>query len=551
MAFLEQLFSTADLTPHGFCLYWRPDLLLLQVIPDALIGLSYYSIPLALAYFVSRRADIAFGWIFWLFAAFILACGTTHWVEIWTLWHPDYATQGLIKGLTAAISILTAILLWPLLPRALALPSPLALRQVNEQLSVQIRERDRAAEALQRETLEHRRTEEMLRQSQKMEAIGQLTGGIAHDFNNLLTVVIGNVALLAQRAQSADPFDHEIRTLAAAAMRGADRAARLTQQLLAFSRRQALHPERTDLNRLVAGAVELWRRTLGERVEIAISPEAGLWPVLVDRHQLENVLLNLILNARDAMPAGGRITLATANAAIAAPRATPYGEIAPGDYVTVSVSDTGVGMTREILEKATEPFFTTKEVGRGSGLGLSMSFGFARQSEGYLDIDSEPGRGTIVRLYLRRDTTSVVDRDEPTSTVAELPQAKPGETVLVVEDDPDVRDYTCRLIAEWGYRVVGAGDGIEALAKLEGEPQIDLLLTDIGLPGMNGHALAKAARQRNPRLPVLMTSGYDNSEFESDRRPEHAEPVLLKPFTPAELAREMRRLIDLASQRQV
>jgi signal transduction histidine kinase len=418
MSFLQSLFNSADLAPHGYCLFWRPELLLLQVVPDAFIALSYYSISLGLALFVRRRSDLAFRWIFRLFGIFIFACGTTHWLEIWTLWHPDYALQGVVKAGTAAISLVTAVLLWPLLPRALALPSPEMLRKVNEELTKQIHERDEAVDALEREVRERLRTEDMLRQSQKMEAIGQLTGGIAHDFNNLLTVIAGNIELMEQRIGSLYAADSALARLAGAARRGADRATRLVQQLLAFSRQQTLCPKSADLNEVVIGAAELWRNPLGKDVEVETRTSLGLWKTRVDPNQMENVLLNLIVNARDALPGGGRITIETANAVIEKPRSTAYDAIDPGEYVVLTVRDNGVGMSREIIGKAIEPFFTTKEIGRGSGLGLSMIFGFVRQSGGFLDIVSEPGRGTSVALYLPRHGMSA---DRPDVEIAVAP----------------------------------------------------------------------------------------------------------------------------------
>ena len=399
MSFLQSLFDDQGLTPHGFCLSWDPELMGVHVVSDLLIGLSYYSIPIVLAVFAVRRTDLAFRRVFWLFGVFILACGTTHFMAVWTLWHPDYGAEGAVKAITAAASLLTAAQLWPLLPRALALPSPAALRQANEALVVQMRERDAAAAALQRETGERLRAEAMLHQAQKMEAIGQLTGGIAHDFNNLLTIVVANLEMLDHRLARRDP---ELRKFVERSMRGAQRGAALTQQLLAYARRQPLHPEAVDVARLVEGTVELLHGTLRGGVTLHTRMPPGLWQAEADPHQLETALVNLALNARDAMPEGGRLEVQAANLTLDAAAAAAMGDVAPGDYVALAMADNGTGMPPEVREAAFQPFFTTKGVGQGSGLGLSQVWGFIKQSNGHVMLESTPGRGTRVTLYLRR-----------------------------------------------------------------------------------------------------------------------------------------------------
>ena len=392
------MFNLPDLTPHGFCLAWDPALLDLHVISDAVIALSYYSIPCALAYFVLRRRDLAFSWVFILFAIFILACGTTHVMDIWTLWHADYAVQGMIKAVTALASVLTACLLWPLIPKALLLPSPAVLRRANDRLTIEIRNTETAVTALRREQADREHTEAMLRQSQKMEAIGQLTGGIAHDFNNLLMVIQGNLEALEREAEDTDTARYVAR-----ALRSVQQGSTLTGQLLAFSRQQPLEPVAFDLNQRVNALVDLLPGTLrpGIEVDLELDLANALWPAQADPNHLENALLNLVINARDAMPAGGTLQISTANATL---DATPVegGVAEPGDYVRVSVTDTGTGMTKEIREMAFEPFFTTKPVGSGSGLGLSQMYGFVRQSHGHVTIDSTLGVGTTVTIYLRR-----------------------------------------------------------------------------------------------------------------------------------------------------
>jgi signal transduction histidine kinase len=393
--YLHDLLQTGSLSPHGICLLWRPELIWTHVGADALIGISYYSIPIAIAYFVSHRTDIQFGWVFWAFALFILACGTTHFFSIWTLWIPDYGVEALVKVVCAAVSIATAIGLWPLLPKALAIPSTESLRRVNEQLTQQIEERNAALAALQAEKAERLKTEEMLRQAQKMEAVGQLTGGIAHDFNNLLTVVLGNLARLDIQFRDNPDVHRSI----ASAMAGAKRGAALTHKLLAFGRRQPLHAEQIDANTRIEGMADLIRRAVGESIAVDFDLGGGLWPIEVDSNQFESVLLNLAVNARDAMPDGGRLTIQSGNCTD--PRIGDVGTL-DGRYVRLTVSDNGRGMTPEVVSHAFEPFFTTKQVGEGSGLGLSQVYGFVKQSKGHVDIASAPGAGTTVRVYLPR-----------------------------------------------------------------------------------------------------------------------------------------------------
>ena len=396
LQFLETLLSSDSLSPHGICLLWRPELVWAHVISDALIAAAYYSIPVALAYFVMKRPDVAFGWVFWAFAIFILACGTTHVLSIWTLWRPDYGAEALVKAVTAVASVLTAIGLLPLVPKALALPSPEMLRRANAALTRQIRERDAAHEALRRETEERLKAEALLRQAQKMEAIGQLTGGVAHDFNNLLTVVIGNLERAERRIQ---PTDSDLRGAVQRALAGAERAATLTHQLLAYARRQPLLPAVVDLNALVGQTVELLHRSLGEAVAIETALAPGLRRTRIDPGQLSSALLNLAVNARDAMPKGGTLRISTRNLA-PAETAEAAPDLGPVACVLIEVGDSGAGMPPEVLEHAFEPFYTTKPLGQGSGLGLSQVYGFVKQSNGHVALDSVPGRGTRVHLYL-------------------------------------------------------------------------------------------------------------------------------------------------------
>ncbi|MFA9200355.1 MAG: sensor histidine kinase [Cypionkella sp.] len=360
------------LPPHGYCLLWDPTLVWTHVVADALIAIAYFSIPLVLWRLLRARRDVDFGWMVGLFAVFILACGTTHLFNIYVLWVPAYGVEAAIKVVTAIASIGTAALLIPLLPKLIALPSPAQLQQVNERLIAESAERERTAE--------------MLRQSQKLEALGRLTGGVAHDFNNLLQVVIGNLERMRRRAGAEPPA---LAKATGDALLAAERAAGLTDQLLTFARRQPLAPQPIDLGEAVRTITPLIERAVGPAVAVELDLPEDEAIAIADRNQLENALLNLAINARDAMPDGGTLRIAVA------------GADQPG-LVQLVVADTGVGMEPEIAERASEPFFTTKPVGQGTGLGLSQVYGMVEQLGGTLEIESAPGTGTRVRLLLPR-----------------------------------------------------------------------------------------------------------------------------------------------------
>jgi PAS domain S-box-containing protein len=384
-----------------------------------------------------------------------------------------------------------------------------------------------------------KQAEVQLAHAQKMEAIGQLTGGVAHDFNNLLTAILLNSDVLADRMS-----DERLRPLAEATRSAAERAAELTKRLLAFGRRQTLEPRPTDVNALVTGMEHLMRRTLGEHVALAIHAGATLWPARVDPGQLEAAVLNLAVNARDAMPQGGSITIETANVELDESYAVANADVTAGEYVMIAVSDTGSGMAPDIVARAFEPFFTTKDVGKGTGLGLSMVYGFVKQSGGHARIYSEPGVGTVVRLYLPRSDVPAQAAGVRPKTASDLPTG--GETILLVEDDPMVRGHTETQLVALGYRVISAENAHDAIDRVNNGTMPDLLFTDIVMPGsMNGRQLAERLRERWPTLKVLYTSGFSHGMLDAPLGGTVAAKHLLgKPFRRRDLAAKVREVLD-------
>ncbi|MEO5669902.1 MAG: ATP-binding protein [Ramlibacter sp.] len=377
-----------------------------------------------------------------------------------------------------------------------------------------------------------------LRQAQRLEAVGQLTGGIAHDFNNLLTVILGNSELLREQLSPANP---SLAALADMSVTAAERGADLTQRLLAFARKQPLAPQAVDAAQLVAGMEPLLRRTLGEHIEIRFAPAAGLWPALVDPVQLESALLNLCLNARDAMVGGGSLTIATANTNLSEDEVRQRGDVQPGSYVMLSVSDTGTGIAPEHLSHVFEPFFTTKGTGKGSGLGLAMIYGFVRQSGGHVSVDSEAGHGTAVRLYLPRALQAAT---QPQPAVCDAQTVGGTERVLLVEDDELVRRYAYDQLVALGYEVRQAHGGAQGLEMFSRDIGIDLLFTDVVMPGMSGRQLADHARALRPALKVLYASGYAENEIVHHGRLDAGAQLLAKPYRRDELARRIRAVLD-------
>ena len=666
-AFFERLLDSSMFSPHGICLLWEPELIWLHVTSDALIAMAYFSIPIALAIFVSKRRDLKFGWLYWAFGVFILACGFTHVLSIYTLWVPIYGIEGLVKAATAIASVLTAGMLWPLLPELLTIPSPFELRQVRaaleeeemkgrgaERLLAQFQETQRALrESMARLTAvvetavdgfilidsrgrillfnpacerlfgyradevfqenvkllmpqtyslhhddylrnflrtgerkiigigrevvgrrkdgstfpmdlsvgeakqdgesifvgiihdltERKLTERQLQQAQKMEMVGQLSGGIAHDFNNLLTVIVGNAEYLSEQLKSR----LDLRQLADDICHAGERGAELTRRLLAFSRRQLLRPRAIDCHELIASTCKLLKRTLRENIEVTTAFNADAIFAFADSGQLESAVLNLALNAQDAMAAGGRLTISTGIASLDDNDQGVHPDIESGEYAMIAVTDNGEGMTSDVAARAFEPFFTTKEVGKGSGLGLSMVYGFVKQSNGHVSIYSEPGLGTTVRIYLPNVTLNGSrSSSQPAADEDALPRG--NETILVVEDDPFVRSSVILRVESLGYKVVLAVDGREAVMKLRTNPEIDMLFTDIVMPGgMSGWEVAELALQMRPGLPTVFTSGYALEALVDQGRAPMKSIVLTKPYRKAELAHRLREALAATS----
>ena len=525
-------FFDQSYAPHGYCLLWQPELIWTHVIADSLIALAYFSIPVALISFVRRRQDIAFSRIFWLFALFIMACGATHIMSIWTLWNSNYGLEALLKVVTAVASVATAIVLWPLIPKALALPSPAKLHAVNADLEQMVHQRDRAIADLQEQSRQRERAEAALVQSQKLEAVGQLTGGIAHDFNNLLQAIAASLELALRHPDDAQRVTRWNQN----ALKAVESGKSLTGRLLAFSRVQQLELVPTRVVPLIEGMAELIQRSIGPMIHLQIVPEKADAMVIADRTQLELAILNLSFNARDAMPDGGALHIETRGRS-----GKVHAELPEGDYLEIAVSDTGAGMSQEVLDRALEPFFTTKGVGKGTGLGLSMVFGVVTQSGGAVVLESTPGHGTTVRLLLRQvsagSSGGESSREQNDGEATKLCNSK----ILLIDDDERVREVIADVLEDAGAHVVSAPNGEAGMELLEPEKP-DLMIVDFAMPGMNGAEVARRARARDPGLPVLIVTGFAESAALTDVTGPYVD-LLRKPFRNSELLETAERLI--------
>jgi signal transduction histidine kinase/CheY-like chemotaxis protein len=534
LTLIGDLMDISTLIPHGACLLWKPELIWLNAISDAMVAGAFFTTAFVLGSYVwRRRRDVMFRGVFWSLAIFAAVCGVTRLLSILTLWVPAYGIEGLANGFLALISVALTAAMLLMLPRIMVLPTRIQLRQAYEALDEEVRLR-RNAEAMVQRFQEIEATESQVRQAQKMEAIGQLTGGVAHDFNNILTVITGTIEILDEAVKDRPHLAQITNLIGAAAARGAD----LTKHLLAFSRRQPLQPRNVDVNAVVVDAARLLRPTLGEQIEIESMLAHDSAPALIDPSQLTNAILNLALNARDAMPNGGKLTLETKNVVLDENYAAMSSEVNPGNYVMIAVSDSGKGIPASQLEKVFEPFYTTKDVGKGSGLGLSMVYGFVKQSNGHIKIYSEEGHGTTVKLYLPQ-AAGVADALPAEAGISEF--VRGDESILIVEDDALVREYVVTQIGRLGYDTLAANNAAEALAIINGPERIDLLFTDVIMPGgMNGRQLATEAQTRRPGLKILYTSGYTENAIVHHGRLDAGVLLLPKPYLGSDLARMIR-----------
>ena len=546
--FLRRLFSNNDFMPHGMCFQWDPGVLWLNVLSDAVITAAYYAIPFLLFYFIRKRRDISLGPILAAFGIFILACGTSHLLGAVTVWIPVYRLEGVVKAITAVASVATFAMMIPLMPALVALPSPSELAAANRNLAREIEDRkDAEAEVrkvneeledrVAQRTAERRKLEDQLIQAQKMEAVGRLAGGVAHDFNNLLTVILGFGEMLREHVEG------NVVALEAVGevFEAAERAAALTQQLLAFSRRQVSTPRVTSLNEVVRHIDKMLRRIIGEDIELRTNLSRDLSTARIDPVHIEQVILNLAVNSRDAMPHGGKLSIETANVEWNGATAQGDKRVEAGSYVMLAVSDTGNGMDNETMSRIFEPFFTTKELGKGTGLGLSTVYGIVKQNGGEIQVYSEPGLGTIFKIYF----PSVTENAEalPAGPPA-VQQPSATETILLVEDEDQVRHLTRTLLVRQGYRVLEASSGMEALALArEHRAPIDLLLSDVVMPRMSGPDLAKELRTSHPEIKVLFMSGYTETAVTMQETLAAGTPLVQKPFTAANLQRHVREAL--------
>ena len=547
LEFIQKLFSS-DFMPHGMCYFWDPKVLWLNVSADVVIALCYYAIPFLLFRFARQRRDITFKWIFVAFGMFILACGTTHVIGVITVWNPVYRLEGAVKLVTALASVATLVMLVPLLPTLVGIPTSDQLKGVNRLLAAEIEERRAAEEQVRqinedleervaRRTAERRALQDQLNQSQKLEAVGRLAGGVAHDFNNLLTVILGyNEMLREQVAQDPVALD-----FAEEVQRAAERASALTNQLLALSRRQVAVPRLLDLNDVVRQMDRMLHRLIGEDIILETRLAASLAPVKVDPTHIDQVILNLSINSRDAMPRGGTLIIETADVDLLDNNAGHHIGVGPGRYVMLAVSDTGTGMDEGTLARIFEPFFSTKEQGKGTGLGLSIVHGIVKQNDGEIMVYSEPGRGTSFKIYL---PASPGQAEVPVRPAIAATPAGGGETILLVEDEAQLRELAHMMLKRLGYQVILAQNLAEAVELSAGfSGHIHLLLTDVVMPGGSGSDLAREITKARPGIPVLYMSGYTDNIIVLQGILRAETPFLQKPFTAENLQRKVREVL--------
>jgi signal transduction histidine kinase/CheY-like chemotaxis protein len=509
--------------PHGAGPSLAPGLIWSHVTADAVIGLFLLKIALVLAVLGHRRPEFPRHWLFWCLGGFVLAAGLAHLLSVWTVWHPVLGLAAAVKLTAAALAVATATGLWLLLPKAVALPSAEAAGAARDELARVARERDAALEQLRLQTAQREQAEAALLQSQKLEAVGQLTGGIAHDFNNLLQAVAGNLELIARKP---DDEDRVVRW-SASALNAVERGRALTGQLLAFSRKQRLEVTSVRLVELIGGVKDLVERAVAPLGHVRISPMDPAINVEADPLQLELAVLNLALNARDAMPDGGMVTISaercSGDAALG---------LAEGDYVALTLSDTGTGMAPEVLARAVEPFYTTKGPGKGTGMGLSMAQGVMRDSGGALRIASEPGKGTSVTLFLRvakLEPRREVDDDGRNDRRFDLS----GCVITLIDDDPEVRATLVEMLRAAGAEVEEAGGGAQGLELIRARKP-NLVVVDFAMPGMSGAEVARQVRDVHPDLCVLVVTGLAEAQkLEALGGPKLA--MLRKPFESHEL----------------
>ncbi|MEK6744722.1 MAG: ATP-binding protein [Nitrospirota bacterium] len=520
--------TMSDYMAHGFCFLWHPRLVMLHVVSDILTGIAYISIPLAMGYFLFKRRDLPFPYIFWIFALFIFSCGLTHLSAAYTVYVPSYWEEGFLKAFTALISIVAAVMLIPMIPKALSLPS----------LTNALEDIKRLNSELEEQLEEVRKKDSALRQSQKMESIGTLAGGIAHDFNNILSTVIGYGNLVLMQPETTTP----VRQNVTAMLEAADRAANLTADLLLFSRKQLSVRKPVDLNTIIGKVEKFLKRVIGEDIECKTVLHDRPLMVLADAHQIEQVLMNFATNARDAMPTGGAFTVAAEQVTLDDAFITAHGFGKPGPYALITVSDTGMGMDDGARQRIFDPFFTTKEVGKGTGLGMAVVYGIVKQHEGDINVYSEAGKGTTFKIYLPLTSETV---SEAQTTPVETRPVKGTETILLAEDDQALRKLMQLVLEDFGYTVITAVDGEDAVNKFRANSdKIQLLVFDMIMPKKNGKEAYDEIRKITPDIRVIFSSGYAPDVVRQRALVDEQVTVVYKPVPPSDLLRIVRTVLD-------